>query len=513
MHETLARCNALIDSDQAQAAIDLVRGLPVEDPNSAQIRGIVLIHAGQRLGDPNPIREAVDLLEARVEAPTGISMAYNRANGYLALWDLAVATHGAGTAHALHRSDLHLARDLLEIAAKDEEASEPILRAEAWVNLGNSYDNGGRHVEAIAAYEAALRVVPNFAMALGNRGTTLLYRASLETVHRPALACDAVADLDAALEQPKSILEFGGPGALAHFRAERERIPGTPKHEHDRALLTDPHLEWCRAHDLLLHPSPRCISRETKILDRLPLENMLLRVDEEEHNDALRDSLNSLLQDYVSARYLVWSVVEPGTELREHAASLGSYMTFADTLTYARWGIGTGLRVAALANATNLLDKIAGVAHQYLRTGKSPRHAYMRNFGLLIKPNKPDRIDPPIGTELNEGNRGLLALCDLAGEIGRDTPLNDLLQRRNAATHRTVAVHEMLLEPDAAPNEWLDRVEADDLAEALLDQLSRSRAALIYLADAINHRDRRLAPPGPIPTLPLWPAEPESPDW
>lgn len=206
-------------------------------------------------------------------------------------------------------------------------------------------------------------------------------------------------------------------------------------------------------------------------------------------------------------------MLEPETPLREHAAAVSAYASFYDSLTYARWGVGTGLRVLAVAAATNLLDKTAGVAHQYLRTGHQPRQVYFRRFGLLTpKKNQPDRMLPTVAAELDAGNRGLLALCDLAGELERHTPLNDLLARRHAATHRTVAVHHMLLELDDEQSPWLDRVETGELADALLDQLRRARAVLVYLADAINDRERRTAPDGPLITLPSWPAEPERPD-
>jgi hypothetical protein len=72
----------------------------------------------------------------------------------------------------------------------------------------------------------------------------------------------------------------------------------------------------------------------------------------------------------------------------------------------------------------------------------------------------------------------------------------------------------MLLESDEDGSPWLDRVEVGELTSALLDQLQRARRALVYLADAINDRERRLKPEGPVFTMPSWPARPEGPgDW
>lgn len=504
---------ALLDAGRPEEALRAAEQLPAEDPNVAQVLAFAEIEGGEQLADPDIVRRGVGRL-AGLEERVGVSMAYNRANGHFALWMLAVRHGGVARAHTEHRTDLHAARDAYAIAGADEDLDEQ-MRCQALVNLGNSFDNCGRHADALVAYGQALTIRSGFTMALGNRGTTLLHRAKQENVHQHALVSEAVAALDAALANPDDVLTHGGPAALASFQAERARIPGTPTHDHDQEPLADPYLEWCRRRGLFLHPSPRCITRETHVLDRLPLGGMTVKVDErsQQRLKTLRDSLNSLLQDYLAVRYLAWSVLEPETPLREHAAVVSAHASFYDSLTYARWGVGTGLRVAAVAAAMNLLDKTAGVAHQYLRTGQQPRLAYFRRFGLLpTKKHQPDRLHAAFAAELDAGNRGLLALCDLAGELERDTPLNALLVRRHAATHRTVAVHEMLLDLDDEQSPWLDRVEAGELGDALLDQLSRARAALIYLADAINDPERRTAPDGPIITLPSWPAEPERPD-
>lgn len=505
---------ALLEAGRPDEALRVASTLAVEDPNATQVLAFAEIEGGEQLADPEIVRRGIDRLVA-LEDRVGVPMAYNRANGHFALWTLAVRRDGVARAHAEHRADLHAARDAYTIAGADERLGER-TRCQALVNLGNSFDECGRHADALAAYRQALDIRPAFGMALGNLGTTLLHRAALEDVHQHALISEAVAALDAALANPADIVTCGGPRALKSFAVERARIPDTPTHRHDDEPLTDRHLEWCRRSGLFLHPSPSCISCETKVLDRLPLGGMTVKVDERSHQrlKTLQDSLNSLLQDYLAVRYLAWSVLEPETPLREHAAAVSAHASFYDSLTYARWGVGTGLRVAAVAAATNLLDKTAGVAHQYLRTGQQPSHAYFRRFGLLpARKNQPDRVDTTIAAELDAGNRGLLALCDLAGELERDTPLNVLLARRHAATHRTVAVHE-LLDVDHESSPWLDRVEAGELAGALLDQLHRARAALIYLADAINDRERRTAPDGPIVTLPSWPATPErSDDW
>jgi tetratricopeptide (TPR) repeat protein len=503
----------LLDAGEAAAALRLIEQAPLDHPNTIQVRAFTEIEGGEQLRQPDVVARGIARLED-LEARFGVSMAYNRANGHLALWMMAVESEGAARAFAQRREQMHAARDAFRATGDDPQLAGD-MRAQALVNLGNSYDSCGRHAEALGAYGAALMVVPGFTMALGNRGVALMHRASVEEVHQHALVSEAVAALDAALRDPDDVLAHGGPVALAAFKRERSRIEGTPTHQHHSEPLEDSYLEWCRRARLFLHPSQRCITPTTEILDRLPLRGMTIGLDEvaQQRLKTLRDSLNALLQDYLSVRYLAWSVLDPDTPLREHAAAVSARASFYDSLTYARWGVRTGLSVAALAWATNLLDKTAGVAHHYFSTGQQPHQAYFRRFGLLpFKKTRGEQLLPALEAELDVGNRGLLALCDLASELERETPLSELLARRHAATHRTVAVHHMLLDSDAEQSPWLERIESRELADVLLDQMQRSRSALIYLADAINHREDRMRPEGPIPTMPSWPAAPERED-
>ncbi len=287
-------------------------------------------------------------------------------------------------------------------------------------------------------------------------------------------------------------MTHGGASSLASFQRERARIDGTPTHHHDEEPLPDPYLQWCLKHELFLHTSHRCIGPSTKVLDSLRIGGMTIGTNEAARSrfTTLQDALNSLLQDYIASRYLSWMSLDPDAPTRQHAAELSQHASFYDSLSYARWGVATGLSVAALAAATNLLDKVASVTHQYLETGRAPSQIYFKGFWLQPKKkNKPDLAHPAIAAELDAGNRGLLALGDLAGELERPTPLNALISRRHAATHRTVAVHDMLLDETNSAG-WLDRITANDLRHALLAQLARARAAVLYLADLINDHER-----------------------
>lgn len=489
---------------------EAAKGHPFE---TEQLLAMAELDAGEQLADGAIVDRGIARFEALEDGLNGELFAYNRANGHLALWEIARKQLGVSQALTLHRNDLQCARDLFAAVGADE-THDANTRAQALTNLANSLDTCGRHIDALNAYDEALAIQPRFGMALGNRGLTLLYRAADDPHYEYPLGCEAVAALDAALAVSDDVLAHGGTAALESFVSRRALVEGTPTHEHDRAPLPDSHLEWCRRHELFLHPSHPCITPTTEVLDAIRFRRMLVGIDEDSQARlrTLQDALNSLLQDYIAVRFLAWSSVEPNTPTRQHAAQVSQHASFHDSLRYVRWGVGTGLSVAALAAATNLLDKVASVTHLYLGTGRNPNHIYFRGFWLLApKKKQPVQPDPVIAAELDAGNQGLLALCDLAGELERATPLNQLIARRHAATHRAVAVHDMVLH-DIDDQGWLDRVSADDLSDALLAQLARARAALTYLADLITAREERNAPDDPLPELPFWPAETEDPE-
>ena len=68
-----------------------------------------------------------------------------------------------------------------------------------------------------------------------------------------------------------------------------------------------------------------------------------------------------------------WSMLEPQTALREHAARVSAHASFYDSSTYARCGVATALRVTAAAATTNLLDKTAGETQEYLEDAEHCR--------------------------------------------------------------------------------------------------------------------------------------------
>src|SRR5438270_5231976 len=65
-------------------------------------------------------------------------------------------------------------------AVKDQN---PHLEKQLWVNYGNCLDCLGRGVEALYAYEEALKIDPKFAMAIGNKAITSRHFATISGLY------------------------------------------------------------------------------------------------------------------------------------------------------------------------------------------------------------------------------------------------------------------------------------------------------------------------------------------
>lgn len=520
------RIGQLLDRNQASEAIMFAEECEGPQEITDQLRALAYTHGGAMMHDRARLESGAALWR-RTGAEKHNAIGYNLANTELELWYLLVRERGYVVALQDHRAHLRDARVLLRSAGHDETVPEHI-RLRALTNLGNSYDSEGRDIEALAAYHEALALNPTFGMALGNKGTTLRHVAPLAGKHQATVLAEAVTALDAALENHAGIVEFGGTTALEHFRELRATIKVKPGFVHERREhpgWADPHLRWCAEHGLFLHVSLTCLSEAYEDLDALYFSGIVVGLDDAEQRQAkdLIDAFNALKQDFIAARYLLWLADGDESPIRKHAAAITARAGYLDTLRYARWGPRTGLATQAFAAASNLLDKIASAVHVYYRTSRKSRGVSFRYLWHPIHTeNKPDVMD----AELVDAapTRGLRALCDLSCELETHTPLNDLLERRHAATHRFLVVHRLPRAGSEPDGDWLEHVDWDDLVMGAITLLSTARSALIYLARTIDIEERRLATrrkgaatasgkPSLTPPLPLPRSMPEHPEY
>ena len=214
----------------------------------------------------------------------------------------------------------------------------------------------------------------------------------------------------------------------------------------------------------------------------------------------LIDAFNTVKQDYIAARYLVWLAAVEDSPIHEQARAITERTSFWDTLNYADWGVGSGIGVQAFKVTVDILDTVAAFVHLYFGSGRV-RDVY---FDSLPHENRgKKKLAPALAEALNnpERNRGLMALFDLSAglEEQAQSPLRKLMQRRHAATHRFFAIHH-----EGAPHssDWTEHVSWSELIEGSLQSLWTARGAILYLAQMIHIHEKATEEPG-LPVLPF----------
>lgn len=302
-----ARVIALLDAGDADGAITLADAATGDDVLVTQLRAFAYTEGGRQRKDRQTTARGRDLWES-LSGRTRAS-GYNLANAEQALFELAVGELGYLGAIESELGHLERARRGHEAIAADTAVPDD-LKLQALTNLGNSYDLMGRDLDGLEAWERALAIDRDFAMACGNVGVALAHVAPFMGEHAPTVINEAAQALDAALAKPDEIVKQGGPAALAHFEQTRARLPAAKASETSPTHFDDPHLEWCREHELFLHVSHRCLREDVRKLDPLFFRGLLAGVDDAEQKRVkdLIDAFNSIKQGYVSARYLTWLV-------------------------------------------------------------------------------------------------------------------------------------------------------------------------------------------------------------
>jgi tetratricopeptide (TPR) repeat protein len=505
------RARALIDTGEITAALELADTCTGDPRLVLQLRAVVYSAARS---DREALLQAVELWR---QLPTSNpEVAFQLASALQGIVELTVRHEGFSTAIERERHRLREARLLYLEAARHSDATQQ-LRLVALVNAANLFDLMGRDVDALRCYDEALAIDDGFGMALGNRAMALVRVAPFMDGHQNHVLEDAAWLFDRALEDEQRVIEIGGQGALTTFRNQRARIgsDGPPREPESRDVrFEDPHAQWAFDQGLLLHLSPTCLSHESTSIDPLHLGRMVVGIAEEEQDrlKQLRDAFNTVKQDFLAARYTLWLAAAPDSPIRDQTRELSSRGYFADTLTYARWGIRTGMGIQAMTAATNTLDKIAGLVHLYFRTGRDPkRFSFNQLWHLPRVRNQPATIEPVFNAQLQaRPNMGLVAILDLSCDVSDNehrTPLKEQVARRHAATHRYLVAHDLpMYEPDETG--WLTRLDWSEIVEGTIEQLRVTRAALIYFARAIaDHEDRRDITDQVIPPLPSYPVE------
>jgi hypothetical protein len=417
-----------------------------------------------------------------------------------------------------------------ELLALSRAANHPgfasldkVRRCQILTNHANLLNMVGRCIEAIAGWDAALKIIPGFAMARGNRGYGLKVYAGMihDDRERAILALHAYDGLRSAMAKD-AIYESGYPGAaVAYFANEAAELAGALDIEAVRALQQLDHGDegrskierayrrWCLEHRLFLCPLNDLGPHLAAATDELMLPPLI---------EALHDRpdahlpppivgfFSQMKQEYASARFTLF---EGLSSTRVHFSDRGVALT--DTLDYPLYSLASERIRMAFRIAYSLLDKVAFLVDRYWALSKAADRISFKNVWMVE--NKA-RLLPQLEKCANLPLRGLFWLSKelFDDQLKRTTAADarELHTIRNALEHSYLRVSEGWAKPytiGTSRTGFGIAVGSDDLEAKAIRVMQMARSALFYvsLAIGIEEQKKRRANPGHIiGTMPLY---------
>lgn len=399
----------------------------------------------------------------------------------------------------------------------DSSETDPYRRAQIATNLGNLLSHVGRTVEGLRLWNAALKAVPDFPMAVGNRGRGLFYLAQRthDPGHQFVLMQHAYSDLAHVVAQPlhdhaadafrKVIL------LIEQFYGRKRLLEPTDLHSFSLGESEEEisYRKWVGRLGLFLSPLNDLGDLPIATADPLNLPGITLPVSEGPYYIGF---FNQMKQEYASSRYLLYD----GLELREPHFS-DRRVKLANTLDYPVYGLGIEEVKSSFRIAYSLFDKIAFFLNHYLEI-KIPEHRV--NFRSLwyTKQERKAGVRLDVVRRRNVALQGLFWLSkDLfeQDEEFRDAiepNARELAAIRNHLEHKYLKVHQ---------TGWVQRdlenpiqrgltdtlahsVSFDRLRDSTLQILTMARAGLLYLTQAIYLEESKREDTGKGLVMPMF---------
>ncbi|MER9609981.1 LA2681 family HEPN domain-containing protein [Mesorhizobium sp. M0312] len=379
-------------------------------------------------------------------------------------------------------------------------------------NRANQLNVMGRFIDAIEGWDAALRIIPKFAMAQANRGYGLKHYAGLmaDDRERAILLLHAHDGLIAATAAD-AVYDSIYPVALAQRFADEARTYAAAVDLNRIRELQDfdapplgrskaerKYRQWCLDRRLFLNPLNDLGPHARAACDDLVLPPLSERFDERPGvvtPPPVVGFFKQMKQEYASARFMLYEGLH---DTKLHFSDLG--VRLFDTLDYPMHSLAIERVRAAYRVAYSLLDKVAFLVDHYWKLGKIANRINFKNVWMAEgKPRLLDRFkDYP-----NWPLRGLFWLSkelfddQLKHTTGPDA--RELHDIRNALEHKFLQVHEGWARPFmwAAPtSDGLGlSIDSDLLETKALRVVKIARSALIQLALAIGVEERARARP------------------
>ncbi len=368
-----------------------------------------------------------------------------------------------------------------------------LIHKQLWVNYGNALDYIGRGIEALYAYDEALKIDPHFSMAIGNRAITSCYFADISGHYYGAIHLEAYQALRSIINDPE-LVRIGGQSAKTYFenmilKIERMTTDKNvlkmklPHAKYNGNGLTDFekfYLDFSIEHDLFLNLHILDKTCESATNDPIFI-NIITEIDDNSTFYRLARYINQIKEDFAVARLLL---TQSQWKTRDFS-SISKRTTYAYPLDYSQSNIYYGLLKSAFKESFNILDKIAVFLNMYLDLGFHENKVYFDTI-WTIKEDGVKKINPSI---LATENVSLYALFDIYQDFQTEE-FKFLKDVRHALTHRQLTIFVSGF-PNINEEKDFFNVESDEMLKQTVLLMRLVKAAIIYLINAVTTEENK----------------------
>lgn len=490
----------LINKGDYQKALNHLYALEIKNSKNKTIKyneASFLIDIGFGLKNSKIVREGIDKGEKLLKGPFYKShkanLYYNCANGYMSLFQLEYDKK-RGFEQLVNNKNLQDAKCNFREAIKEVDNFDFKFRSQLWTNYGNCLDSLGRGIEALYAYEEALKIDSNFSMALGNKAKAMRFFADISGIYRAAVYIKSYQILKSILEN-EDLIAFGGIAAKRSFENEIKQIESkfkdksllTKNLEHPQYNLTHTtsfekfYIEFCSKHKLFLNFHIHEDKCEASIVDPIFI-SLTTFIDDNKTFYDLAKYINQIKEDYVTARLLlVQSQFKRGD-----FNNISRRTTFVNTLDYSVFNIYIGLLKSAFKETYNILDKISRFINEYYELGIKGNIYFTTIW--QYKMNKNDwKIRPEI---INSKNISLYSLYDIFLDF-KSGYYEKIGEIRNALTHERLVIYDssILTKWDNKNDKY--NIGYDTMLSQTIKLLQLIKSSIIYLINFVQLEENK----------------------
>lgn len=378
-----------------------------------------------------------------------------------------------------------------------EGINDDFNKCQILTNLGNLFSHIGRFSEAQLYWHKALKIIPDFPMAVGNIGFGLFHyaKALYDRGHQAIFFKFTYKYLTESLKldiNPEAKQSFS---AIANDLEERFNnkqlidLEGLGDYKLGKSKGEQIYRKWCLNNKLFLNPINDITIESIAAHDCIFLPSMTLDFDQP---PVFQTIFNQLKQEFVSGRFFLFEGI---TQKRKHFSDKENLQM--DTLDYATYSFSIEKVKIAFRMCYSILDKIGYLLNEYLDLGFKPDQVSFRKIWYIYKNNKPVGLNPKISETKNWALRGLFWLSkDLYEKIDLEFVSSIEPDARDLALLRNYIEHKSFKTVEYGKLSFVDNgltflISRTEFELRTLKLFSLVRAAMIYLSLSINQEESK----------------------